>query len=134
MKVSTSIPFKKELVELTVFFWKKINVGLIKIVKHWIRLLPIYIDQFKTGVGKKKNLWLLFFWICVKPARQYHSHSLDYQLNTHFSIKINPPWLFWITQSIKKLISTMAPLMIWIKTLLGTTTFEGASWYVWNTP
>jgi hypothetical protein len=34
MKVSTSIPFKKELVELTVFFWKKINVGLIKIVKH----------------------------------------------------------------------------------------------------
>jgi hypothetical protein len=55
MKVSTSIPFKKELVELTVFFWKKINVGLIKIVKHWIRLFPIYIDQFKTGVGKKKK-------------------------------------------------------------------------------
>jgi hypothetical protein len=55
MKVSTSIPFKKELVELTVFFWKKIKVGLIKIVKHWIRLFPIYIDQFKTGVGKKKK-------------------------------------------------------------------------------
>lgn len=35
MKVSTSIPFKKKLVELTTFFFKKkLYVGLIKIVKH----------------------------------------------------------------------------------------------------